>query len=138
MPRSAELVRGQVVNFAREEVPIEDPLGNGNVKTVSIPFTTDMLVVDMTGGDSLLGAKAKSPGQLLVLEPTGQLLVKSELADSETYEPTRQHLKDLQERCKHTSTADDDEKPKKKNKDKDARAEQRRPVEQSQEPAAGR
>jgi hypothetical protein len=121
--RNAELVRGQVVNFAPEEVPIDDPLGNGSATTRTINFTTDILVVDMTGGDTLVPAKARSPGQLLVLEPSGQLAVKSELADADAYEPAKQHLKDLQDRSKPASTTDDDDKPSsKKKKDKDTAA----------------
>ncbi|HEY4312797.1 MAG TPA: hypothetical protein VGN12_25325 [Pirellulales bacterium] len=115
--RLVELVRGQVANFAAEEVPIDR--GNGSPEPRLIPFNTDMLVVDMTGGDSLAipgGPRARAPSQVLVLEPNGKLTVRSELADAETYEPTKQRLKQLQEAMKPPPEKDEEDDKGKKGK----------------------
>lgn len=118
---TAELVRGQLANFPPADVPIE---GQSGPSTKRIAFQTDTLVVDMAGGDSLPGVRVRpSPTQMLVLEPNGQLAVKSEIVDSDVYEPTRLRLKQLQDELKPAPAKEDsaeDEKPRKRARDADA------------------
>ncbi len=120
--RTAELVRGQLANFAADDVAVD---GQGGPSTKRIAFQTDTLVVDMAGGDSLPGGGRvrPSPSQMLVLEPNGQLAVKSEMTDSDVYEPTRVRLKEMQDALKPAPSKDDsadDEKPRRRGgKEKD-------------------
>jgi hypothetical protein len=118
----AEVVRGQIANFAVEDTPI-----NERGETRPIPFQTDTLVLDMAGGETLSGVpRAKALGQLLVLEPNGQLSVKSELADAEIYEPTKKRLKEWQDAIKPeastSDSADDSDSKSKKKKGEPARS----------------
>ncbi len=100
----ARVMRGQVANFAAEETPVE----NGPPK--SIAFQTDMLILDMTGGESLPGAaRARAPSQVLVLEPNGKLAVKSELVDAETYDSAKKRLLELQEANKPQAASEPEE-----------------------------
>ena len=113
--RIADLIRGQVANFSAEKVPIDDPTRGTTEQEIA--FQTDTLVVDMTGGDTLPSApRVRAPGQLLVLEPNGQLTVKTELADAGNYEPARKRLKEMQEALKPATptsepTADTEKRP---------------------------
>ncbi len=53
-----------------------------------------------------------------MLEPNGKLTVKSELADAETYDPTKQRLKEMQDAVKPPPAADKDDDDKDKGKKK--------------------
>jgi hypothetical protein len=116
--RIVELFRGQVANFPTEEAFVDRADGTGEPKRIA--FRTDMMVVDMTGGDTVAmpgGGRARAPSQALVLEPNGKLTVRSELADAETYDSTKQRLKKLQEAAKPpVDKDDDDDKPKSRRK----------------------
>ena len=106
--------------MARSPISPEDtPINERELRKIS--FQTDTLVLDMAGGESLTGVpRAKALGKLLVLEPNGQLSVRSELADAEVYEPTKKRLKEWQDAAKPDPAAadnSDDKDSKKKKKD---------------------
>ncbi len=63
--RPAELVRGQVANFPAEDVPIDRNSGTPEMRKIA--FRTDMMVADITGGESLSvpgGPRARAPSQV--------------------------------------------------------------------------
>jgi hypothetical protein len=65
--------RGQVANY------LDQPVGDNKVS-----FRTEMAIVDIRGGEKLPGRARKAltvPGQILVLEPDGTLVVRNELDD---------------------------------------------------------
>ncbi|HVU88391.1 MAG TPA: hypothetical protein VHD36_13810 [Pirellulales bacterium] len=109
--RIVELFRGQVANFPAEDAFVER--GDGTAEPKRLSFHTDMMVVDMTGGDTMAmpggGLRPRAPSQVLVMEPNGKLIVKSELADAEIYESTKQRLKKAQEAAKPPVAADEEE-----------------------------
>ncbi len=118
--RIVELVRGQVANFPAEDAFVDRGPDIGEQK--KIPFQTDMMIVDMTGGDSTTipgGGRARAPSQVLVMEPNGKLTVRSELADAETYETTRQRMKKAEEAAKPppADKDEDEDKPKRRKND---------------------
>lgn len=76
--------RGHMVNYM-EDVPVIPP-GSGKVETQTVHFKTNLVVVDMTGGESLPVHRGRSPGRMLVMGPSGELEVKSELEDLDSFE----------------------------------------------------
>ncbi|MBI2823353.1 MAG: hypothetical protein HYX69_01535 [Planctomycetia bacterium] len=106
--RISKLVRGQVANF-NDKVPIERP-NTKAVTTEQIKFETDSLLVDMAGGDGF-SAAVRAPGQMLVLEPNGELTVRSELAEAESYGPAVKHVKDITDLSKPPAGAGADDRP---------------------------
>ena len=104
--RVVELFRGQVANFPAENAFV-DRGGDSPGEMKNIAFHTDMMVVDITRGDTVAmpggGPRARAPSQVLVMEPNGKLIVKSELADVEIYETTKQRLKKSEERSRQAA-----------------------------------
>jgi hypothetical protein len=118
--RIVELFRGQVANFPAEDALVERGDGLGEQKKIA--FRTDMMVVDMTGGDTVAmpggGPRARAPSQVLVMEPNGKMIVKSELADVQNFESTKQRFKKMQEAAKPPVTTDEEEdRPKRRRND---------------------
>jgi len=120
--RTTEINKGQVVNLPTDKavvMPNEQsnfPMGQGAPpQETEIAFHTDTLILDMTGGDMLSGVRGKSPTRLLVLEPDGQLSVKSELVDVERYASARSRIKEAADANKPPPSSDEEgDKPKRR------------------------
>ena len=85
---SAELkvARGNKVNLVKK-IDVANPIGGGN-KTIEFDFQTNALVLDLRGGKTLhRNAKDKviEPGEVLVLDRTGNLAVHNELDEAEQW-----------------------------------------------------
>ncbi len=68
------VTRGQMANF-----------GNENVDGTTVDFASDATIVDMRGGERLPGPRADAQfacGQMLILDPDGNLRVRDELDDA--------------------------------------------------------
>lgn len=107
------LTRGMLANFPSQKVkvmkPVEPPVATGipaddeppkTVAQVDQSFRTDLLVVDIRGGDKLLNSKGRNseltePGELLLLGPGGRLVVRRELDDSADYKFNKTNLDNI-------------------------------------------
>lgn len=79
-----ELMRGQLANYDAMKVPVDDPTGN-NEEPLEISFQTDTVLLDIVGGDTLGKSRIDEPGELLLFDADGRLVVRSEIADVEQY-----------------------------------------------------
>ena len=85
----AALYRGSVANFKTkaEEVRVKE----GILKEVDAVFDTDLMIVDILGGDKLTSSRKNdkteltSPGEFLVMDEAGNLSVRHEFEDEEAY-----------------------------------------------------
>jgi hypothetical protein len=89
----ARLYRGYMANF-NEDTPFPDNV-NGNVVSELVNFKTNLALIDLAGGDSLPSYRGRSPGRLLLLSPSGELTVKSELSDIDTFDSELTRITDL-------------------------------------------
>ena len=107
------LTRGMLANFPSQKVkvmkPVEPPVATGiatgedppkTVAQVDQSFRTDLLVVDIRGGDKLTSSKGRNseltePGELLLLGPGGRLIVRRELDDSPDYKFNKTNLETI-------------------------------------------
>jgi hypothetical protein len=80
----SRLWRGQVANYS-VNTPVKPPEG-GKAAEELVHFKTDLVLIDMAGGESLPTYRGRSPGRMLLLSPTGELDVKSELVDSNSFD----------------------------------------------------
>lgn len=87
--------RGQVLN-ATSDTYFESPDEPGNVKKEKLSVDTQTLVADIGGGESIKVGRdsATAPVELLVRDADGNLALRSELVDHETYDFETKALKD--------------------------------------------
>jgi hypothetical protein len=79
------LVRGTLLNFRDATVKIP---GTGRVTQ---DLTTNCILVDIQGGEPLPTPRDKSPGMILVMDETGNLVVHDEVAEAKEWdEATRE------------------------------------------------
>lgn len=78
--------RGAIGNTEPRKVVVPHPLNKAEKKEVTLGFTSNFVVLDIYGGDSLPGrAKQTAPGEVLLLDASGKLVVRSELDDAAQY-----------------------------------------------------
>ena len=87
---ATKLWRGSVANFSKSGAELVDPkLMMLRKKQKSHKFQSDMLVVDIMGGQELPKGerkeKLKVPGEVLVLNSAGQLEVHTEIDESREF-----------------------------------------------------
>ncbi|HEY2838911.1 MAG TPA: hypothetical protein VGJ26_07175 [Pirellulales bacterium] len=104
----ARLVRGQMANFY-EDAPVPDPR-TGKVINQLVNFQTNLVLIDLAGGETLAGYRGRAPGRMLMMNPSGELDVRSELADLEPYTSEFDRIVEL-----HDTVVDPDAEEKKDN-----------------------
>jgi len=79
---------GQILNYSDKEVSVSLPSGNAQTVIDTVSYKTDSVLLDVRGGNSLPGGDRSTtePGEMLVLEPDGNLVIRSELADLVAYQ----------------------------------------------------
>jgi hypothetical protein len=82
-----------VANF-NKATPVKNQ-ATGKAEEMQINFQTNLVLLDLTGGDSLPVFRGRAPGRMLLLSPNGELDVKGELADLETYNNELTRIHDL-------------------------------------------
>jgi hypothetical protein len=82
-----DVARGSVANTIAKEVDVKQPDSAKFEKMTDVKFRTDMVVLDMRGG-KVVAQKTKltSPGEVLLLDRNGDLIVRTELDDRAMYE----------------------------------------------------
>jgi|GEM_PF-5907101 len=89
------LLRGQLSNFSREDVNVINPKDESAMK-LTMDFTTDLMLVDFTGGEKLhLRGTKVEPGEMLFVKPDGSLVVKSELQDYKDFSEESSRERDI-------------------------------------------
>jgi hypothetical protein len=79
------IARGQLLNFDRQKVTFVNP-SDGLPQSLETDLHTGMVVVDLRGGESLPGRmRAKAPGELLLLDHDGRLVLRTESGDLGEY-----------------------------------------------------
>ena len=81
--------RGSVAASSVKPVLARDPRTNQTRELENVNFRTDRVVVDIRGGKPLSRIKDSgfnSPGEVLLVDPSGNLTVRSELEDQLVYE----------------------------------------------------
>jgi hypothetical protein len=82
--------RGSVANVMGKEVSIRAP--GGEIKKATLDFKSDILVLDIMGGQTLPGKRRVpalvSPGEVLLMDSDGNLSVRGELDDRASYDKT--------------------------------------------------
>jgi hypothetical protein len=89
----SRLWRGQMANYT-VDTPLLKP-STGKVETETVNFQTNLVLIDMAGGESLPTYRGRSPGRMLLLSPTGELDVKSELTDVSTFDSELDRIAEL-------------------------------------------
>jgi hypothetical protein len=74
--------RGEVANFVEKDQKYLGPGGIWTDELESFNFFTGMTVVDMSGGETL-GKDATAPARVLIMDPAGELHIRSEMDDQE-------------------------------------------------------
>jgi hypothetical protein len=74
--------RGYVANFVEKDQKYLGPGGVWIDELESFNFFTGMTVVDMNGGEAL-GKDATAPARVLIMDPAGELHIRSEMDDKE-------------------------------------------------------
>jgi hypothetical protein len=81
--------RGTLANKMQAKVPVEDPR-NHQVKEKTLDFDSNILVLDIYGGRTLPGRRKgptiTTPGEVLLLDAEGNMIVRSELDDRLLYD----------------------------------------------------
>jgi hypothetical protein len=89
IPGQVSLHRGSVANWLAKNVEMVDPKVMMLRKKDKHAFRSDMLVLDIMGGDELPRRKSEEklrvPGEMLVFNSSGQLEVHSEIEESREY-----------------------------------------------------
>ncbi len=85
-----EFERGAVANVKEKEVKARDPRTDQTIELKDVDFTTNAVVLDIFGGRSLSTKKRDtplvSPIEVLLLDASGHLTVRSELDDHAMFE----------------------------------------------------
>jgi hypothetical protein len=82
----AKISRGQLADFSNETF---HPSGAEGSHEIQVDYITGAIVVDFRGGDRLPGPRnsaLNSAGEILVLDPDGNLVVHNELDDAPAYD----------------------------------------------------
>jgi hypothetical protein len=74
--------RGYVANFVEKDQKYLGPGGMWIDELESFNFFTGMTIVDMNGGETL-GKDATAPARVLIMDPAGELHIRSEMDDKE-------------------------------------------------------
>jgi hypothetical protein len=86
----ATVRRGGVANALNKEVQVRDV--GGQVKSVTLDFKSDIVVLDIFGGKTLPGKRRvpplTAPGEILLMDADGNLTVRNELDDRLSYGKT--------------------------------------------------
>ena len=86
VPGVVDAARGTVVNFTTTTEAV-DPVANGLRKLTDYKFQTDNVVLDIRGGDWYTRKKDHlTPGEVLLMDGEGNLVVRSELEDAEDFD----------------------------------------------------
>ena len=94
------VTRGKVVNFPGrmfpdikeprkdDDAPLPQPIRRANAdEPIPVDYITDAITLDMRGGELLPGEdRVIAPGEILLLDPYGALVVRDEVADLPEYE----------------------------------------------------
>ena len=110
----AKVSRGSVANARDRKVTVP---GSQGAKELTLDFAPNMLVLDIYGGKPLSrkNASLKAPGEVLLLDANGNMIVRHELDDRQQYE--RFAVRDEEPESKKKSSAlkeDEEGAPKKK------------------------
>ncbi|HUY90039.1 MAG TPA: hypothetical protein VMV10_14985 [Pirellulales bacterium] len=104
-----DLTRGATANADEVEVHTTNssPGGAPPASTEKVDFRTDATMVDLVGGDKLVGfpKETKSPGRILVMRSDGELAMLSEFSDAERYELQTYLLQEAKEADKPNTLA---------------------------------
>jgi hypothetical protein len=100
------LVRGKVIHFKRK-VDVINPLTH-HPTVEEVDFLSKALVVDLKGGESLAPSNSrdrdKEPGEIVLLDVNGTLVVKSELADAAEYKRELDSINWLKQQREQSTT----------------------------------
>lgn len=89
------MYRGQVANFDRQTVTVEDPATQQKGEEI-VDFETNMLLVDFVGGDKLrYRSKVRRPAEMLFVRNDGSLEIRRELSDRRSFNNEKQWLDQL-------------------------------------------
>lgn len=88
---------GQLANFAGKNVDRYDWKTYSNQPVPSVDFKTDLMLVDVRGGEQLDSSDKdfSEPGEMLFMGPDGRLIVRTELDDWDRYSNDQQALEVL-------------------------------------------
>ncbi|HEY3394408.1 MAG TPA: hypothetical protein VGK58_16965, partial [Lacipirellulaceae bacterium] len=78
-----EFKRGYVANFVTKGQKYLGPGGMWIDELESFNFFTGMTVLDVNGGESLGGKDATAPARVLIMDPAGELHIRSEMDDKD-------------------------------------------------------
>jgi hypothetical protein len=77
--------RGGIINI-RKKVEIPPLSGNGEPDKIDALLNSDSVIVDIEGGKPLKGSRSLTePGEMVILQPDGSLVVRDELDDESSY-----------------------------------------------------
>jgi hypothetical protein len=87
---------GQLANFSGKNVDHYDWKTYSNQPVPSVDFKTDMMLVDLRGGEAVEGDKEfTEPGEMLFMTADGKLMVKTELDDWDRFSNNQQAMEAL-------------------------------------------
>jgi len=114
VPAPLEVRRGSLVKKMNAELEVVDP-SISRVRTVKdYNFNTDFLVVDIAGGERLdRRGDLRSPGMVLVMDRSGNLMFHSELGDRDSYDfyeipPDEEEIRFQQQQFENGEAEDDE------------------------------
>jgi hypothetical protein len=129
IPASAEtrVYRGSVANKKESKVQATDPRNSQTTEIAEVDFKTNLVVLDIFGGKSVSLPKRKdspiaAPGELLLLDADGNLVVRSELDDLADYERRKPPQASAASSREKDKIPDDRDSKKKKSARADSRA----------------
>jgi hypothetical protein len=85
VPGVQDVSRGSVINF-RAETEAVDPGRRLLVKLPDYSFDTDTLVLDLRGGEEFGRNSLTAPGEVLMMDGDGKMIVRHELEDWSTFQ----------------------------------------------------
>jgi len=101
-----DMVRGTLFNFSEDVLLAKSATGTAAAKQ-KVNFATDLLLVDISGGEVLPGAgKAARASDILVMGPDGELAIQSQFADASAYIQEAERLKSLDKKPAETTEGD--------------------------------
>lgn len=93
-----KIKRGTVCNFHEDNVPFEDPKSGARM-TGPVSFMSNCLLLDIRGGDKLPPRTARTkmiePGEALLIDANGQLIVRNELLDFDAWTKEEDRVKKI-------------------------------------------
>jgi hypothetical protein len=85
IPAVKDFHRGSMANFV-ESVPYWPPTGDYAQSAENHSFLTNLLVLDIRGGDPMANTGMSNPGEVLVFNRDGRMEVINELTDAAMFE----------------------------------------------------